>query len=487
MTQNKTLRIFNTRSGKKEEFVPRVQGKVGMYVCGVTVYDYCHVGHARSAVAFDVIYRYLKRLGYEVNFVRNFTDIDDKIIKRAAERNVPWTDITREFIDAFYEDMGRLNIEEPASEPRATDHIDDMISMISTLIERKHAYESEGDVFYSVRSFSGYGELSGKRIEDLQSGARIEVNETKKDPLDFALWKKSKPGEPFWESPWGQGRPGWHIECSAMSGKLLGETFDIHGGGKDLVFPHHENEVAQSCGATGHNPVRYWMHNGFVNIDKEKMSKSLDNFFTIREIYEKFHPETLRLFLISCQYRGPIDFSQHNLEEAEKVATRFYEALESADAILEKHKGPDCADLEKDIEAHPLLSGFDEAMCDDFNTAVAVAHLNEALRTLNPCLQNVDPDDEHIRKIAVISGAIKKVGNLLGLFYSSPEDFKSAAFDRKRMDTGIDPAKVEALIQERNNARAEKNWAVADQKRDELVAMGVAIEDGPEGTTWKLK
>ncbi len=487
MTSSKTLKIFNTQSGKKEEFIPSVPGKVGMYVCGVTVYDYCHVGHARSAVAFDVIYRYLKRLGFDVNFVRNFTDIDDKIIKRGIERGVPWTDITREFIDAFYEDMGRLNIETPTSEPRATDHIEDMIAMISALIERGHAYATEGDVFYSVRSFKDYGELSGKRIEDLQSGARIEVNETKKDPLDFALWKKSKPGEPFWESPWGQGRPGWHIECSAMSGKLLGETFDIHGGGKDLVFPHHENEVAQSCGATGHKPVRYWLHNGFVNIDKEKMSKSLDNFFTIRDIYEKFHPETLRLFLISCQYRGPIDFSLHNLEEAEKVATRFYEALESAQKILNQRQDVLLPDLQKDIEAHTLMSGFDEAMCDDFNTAVAVAHMNEALKTLNPCLQKANPDINNVRKIAVIAGAIRKAGNLLGLFYSSPEDFKSTAFDRKSTDTGIDPAKVEELILERNNARADKNWALADQKRDELVALGVVLEDGPDGTTWKLK
>ncbi|PIQ99340.1 MAG: cysteine--tRNA ligase [Nitrospinae bacterium CG11_big_fil_rev_8_21_14_0_20_45_15] len=487
MTQPKILKIFNTQSGKKEEFVPLIPGRVSMYVCGVTVYDYCHVGHARSAVAFDVIYRYLKRLGYDVNFVRNFTDIDDKIIKRANERGVPWTDITREFIDAFYEDMGRLNIEKPSNEPLATDHIHDMLAMISTLIERGHAYPADGDVFYSVRSFKDYGQLSGKNIEDLQSGARIDVNETKKDPLDFALWKKSKPGEPFWDSPWGQGRPGWHIECSAMSAKLLGETFDIHGGGKDLVFPHHENEVAQSCGATGHKPVRYWMHNGFVNIDKEKMSKSLDNFFTIREIFEKFHPETLRLFLISCQYRGPIDFSQHNLEEAEKVATRFYEALESAQALLDKRTEVNLPNLEKDIEAHSLLSGFDEAMCDDFNTAVAIAHMNEALKALNPCLQKANPDINNVRKIAVISGALRKVGNLLGLFHSSPEDFKATAFNRKKAESGIDPAKVEALILERNNARAEKNWAVADQKRDELIALGVILEDGPEGTTWKLK
>ena len=317
-----TLKIFNTLSGKKEEFTPIRENAVGMYVCGVTVYDYCHVGHGRAGVVFDTIFRYLKYRGFDVNYVRNFTDIDDKIINRANEQNVPWQEVTEKFIDAFYEDMGKLHIQSPTEEPKATDHIPEMLAMISALIERGKAYESDGDVFYSVTSFADYGQLSGKNIDDLQSGARVEVNEQKRDALDFALWKKSKPGEPSWDSPWGAGRPGWHIECSAMGRKYLGDTFDIHGGGKDLVFPHHENEIAQSCGVTGCTPVRFWVHNGFVNIDKEKMSKSLGNFFTLRDIYKKYHPETLRLFLISSHYRSPIDFSEKNLDEIGRASCR---------------------------------------------------------------------------------------------------------------------------------------------------------------------
>jgi len=299
-----SLIIFNTLSGKKEVFKPVRENMVGMYVCGVTVYDYCHVGHARSGVIFDTIFRYLKHCGYDVTYVRNFTDIDDKIINRSKEQNISWQELTEKFIQAFYEDMGRLYIQSPTEEPKATDHIQEMLDMISSLIERGKAYESEGDVFYSVSSFDGYGQLSGKNIEDLQAGARVDVNEKKRDALDFVLWKKSKPDEPNWDSPWGAGRPGWHIECSAMGRKYFGDTFDIHGGGKDLVFPHHENEIAQSCGVTGCLPVRFWVHNGFVNIDKEKMSKSLGNFFTLRDIYKKFHPEALRLFLVSSHYRS---------------------------------------------------------------------------------------------------------------------------------------------------------------------------------------
>ncbi|MCH8157710.1 MAG: cysteine--tRNA ligase, partial [Nitrospinae bacterium] len=285
-----SLKIFNTLSGKKETFEPVSGNRVGMYVCGVTVYDLCHVGHARSAAVFDTMFRYLKHLGFDVTYVRNFTDIDDKIINRAAEEKIPWQELTEKYIDAFYEDMGQLNIERPTVEPKATDHIPEMLDMISALIDKGKAYESDGDVFYSVTSFDGYGQLSRKNIDDLQAGARVEVNESKRNALDFALWKKSKPGEPSWDSPWGAGRPGWHIECSAMGRKYLGDTFDIHGGGKDLVFPHHENEIAQSCGVTGCPPVRFWVHNGFVNIDKEKMSKSLGNFFTLRDIYKKHHP-----------------------------------------------------------------------------------------------------------------------------------------------------------------------------------------------------
>ena len=314
-----SLKIFNTMSGKKENFVPKNENQVGMYVCGVTVYDYCHVGHARAAIVFDTIYRYLQYLGNDVIFVRNFTDIDDKIINRAKEEGVEWHEINQKYIKAFHQDMGKLNIAAPTEEPKATDHISEMLDMIQSLIDQGKAYESKGDVFYSIKNFKEYGCLSGKNIDDLQSGARVEINEVKNNPLDFALWKKSKPEEPSWDSPWGAGRPGWHIECSAMSKKYLGETFDIHGGGKDLVFPHHENEIAQSFGCTGKQPVRYWVHNGFVNIDKEKMSKSLGNFFTLRDVYKKYHPEVLRLFLISSQYRSPIDFS----EKTWKILPRY--------------------------------------------------------------------------------------------------------------------------------------------------------------------
>ncbi len=329
--------------------------------------------------------------------------------------------------------------------------------------------------------------LSGRRIEDLLSGARVDVNEAKRDPLDFALWKKSKPGEPFWESPWSSGRPGWHIECSAMGSRLLGQTFDIHGGGKDLVFPHHENEIAQSCGASGCAPARYWIHNGFVNIDKEKMSKSLGNFFTIREIFKKFHPETVRLFLVSSHYRGPIEFSEQNLHEAEKVITRFYEALESARQAEERMDAGSLDGLENEIDAHPLLQGYREAMDDDFNSAVAIAHLNEALRSLNQSLQGLSKDPSCGRAVVVTAGALEKTGKLLGLFHTPAEEFNEWAFARKSDDLNLDVAAVENLIEERNAARASKDWAAADRCRDALTAMGVTLEDGPEGTLWKLK
>jgi cysteinyl-tRNA synthetase len=474
--------IFNTLSGKKEAFEPVRQNAVGMYVCGVTVYDYCHVGHGRASVVFDTIFRYLKHCGYDVTYVRNFTDIDDKIINRAQEQNIFWQDVTEKFIEAFYEDMGQLGVQSPTEEPKATDHIREMIDMISSLIEKGKAYESEGDVFYSVSSFDGYGQLSGKKVEDLQVGARVEVNEQKHDALDFALWKKSKPGEPAWESPWGQGRPGWHIECSAMGRKYLGDTFDIHGGGKDLVFPHHENEIAQTCGVTGCSPVRFWMHNGFVNIDKEKMSKSLGNFFTLRDIYKKYHPETLRLFLISSHYRSPIDFSEKNLEDAEKVILRFYEALENAEALVEEYD----VSLEQ-VRDHTLTVKCEEAMDDDFNTAVVMAHLNEESRGINSECSNIDQGSGDKKNLAVRVAAFKLAGGLLGLLSSSPKEIKHEIFSIKRIALGLDVEKIECLIEDRDQARKDKNWARADECRDELTQMGVALEDTPQGTEWKIK
>ena len=466
-------------SGKKEEFIPQKENYVGMYVCGVTVYDYCHVGHARAAIVFDTLYRYLKYLGNEVNFIRNFTDIDDKIINRAHKEGVEWQEINRKYIEAFHEDMGKLNIASPTEEPKATEHITEMLEMIQSLLDQGKAYESQGDVYYSIKTFKDYGCLSGKNIEDLKSGARVEVNEIKQDPLDFALWKNSKLGEPSWESPWGQGRPGWHIECSAMSKKYLGDTFDIHGGGKDLVFPHHENEIAQSCGCTGKQPVRYWIHNGFVNIDKEKMSKSLGNFFTLRDIYKKYHPEVLRLFLISSQYRSPIDFSEKNLEDATKVMSRFYEGLAGANEKLKRMDIHSISRFDEKVKEHPLTKSFETAMDDDLNTAVVMAHLNEGLRNLNS-----GPINEGY---AITVNAWVNSAKVLGLLSSTPEKFEQELFTIKNKSLNLDVKKIEKLIADRNNARKSKNWSEADRCRDELTAIGVLITDTPQGTEWKIK
>ena len=479
-----SLRIFNSLTRNKEEFVPLVPGKVGMYVCGVTVYDLCHVGHARSAVVFDTIFRHLKYLGFKVTYARNFTDIDDKIINRAREENIPWSEVNAKYIQAFYEDMGRLNIETPTVEPRATDHIPEMIAMIQALIENGRAYASGGDVFFAVKAFPEYGRLSGKNIDDLRSGARVEVNEAKRDPLDFALWKQSKPEEPAWDSPWGPGRPGWHIECSAMGTRYLGQTFDIHGGGKDLVFPHHENEIAQSCGASGKPPVRYWIHNGFVNIDKEKMSKSLGNFFTIRDIYQRHHPEALRLFLITSHYRNPIDYSEHNLEDALKVLTRFYEGIAAAQTVLKKQPQEKNSPAGETLSAYPFIQRFEAAMNDDFNTAVAVAHLNEELRALNK--MTADPPGD-AAAIARSLAALQTAGKVLGLFSRTPEQFQKEIFALKSQSHDVDTDKIEHLIAERNAARKSKDWAAADRCRDALTEMGVLLEDTPGGTEWKLK
>ena len=478
-----SLLIYNTLTRKKEEFIPIVANQIGMYVCGVTVYDYCHVGHARAAIVFDTFYRYFQYLGYEVCFVRNFTDIDDKIINRANETGVDWQEVNQKYIAAFYEDMGKLNITAPTEEPKATAHIPEMLDMIQSLVDQDKAYETGGDVFYSIKSFKDYGSLSGKNIDDLQSGARVEINETKRNPLDFALWKKSKPGEPFWESPWGPGRPGWHIECSAMSKKYLGDTFDIHGGGKDLVFPHHENEIAQSCGCTGKKPVRYWVHNGFVNIDKEKMSKSLGNFFTIREVYKKYHPEALRLFLISSHYRSPIDFSEKNLDDATKVLSRFYEGLAGARKKIESLKPT--LDFQKKVKNHALTEKFAAAMNDDLNTAVAIAHMNEELRNLNTAV--LGNNNTSLEDIAVATAAWESAGLILGLFARTPEEFEKELFEIKNINLDLDVSKIEQLITDRNSARQSKNWAEADRCRDELTKMGILIEDTLNETEWKLK
>ena len=495
------LRVYNTLTGQKEEFVPIRKGKVGMYVCGVTVYDYCHVGHARAAVVFDTIYRYLQYLGLEVTYVRNFTDIDDKIINRAKQENLPWDKVTEKYIRAFNEDIGCLNVVRPTEEPKATGHINDMIAMIGRLIENGKAYELDGDVYFSIKTFEPYGRLSGKNIEELKAGARVEVDERKRDPLDFALWKKSKPGEPSWDSPWGPGRPGWHIECSAMGRTFLGEQFDIHGGGKDLVFPHHENEIAQSKGSSGRPPVRYWLHNGFVNIDQEKMSKSLGNFFTLRDIYKRYLPEVLRLFLLTVHYRSPINFSYQNLDEAEKVLTRFYE-LFSVEEKAEKAGGsylrlaiersPDeLAEgvIDSIIKKRPFMKKFEAAMKDDFNSALALAHMNDELRRLNKTLGEIMKiqDETPWGEFFIDLYALKKAGQILGLFFMQPDVFKQESQRIKINELNLDVEKIEALIADRNNARSAKDWKKADACREALSKMDVMLEDTDRGTIWKVK
>ncbi|TDJ49539.1 MAG: cysteine--tRNA ligase [Nitrospina sp.] len=475
-----SLRVFNTSTGQKEEFIPLREGRVGMYVCGVTVYDYCHVGHARAAIVFDTVYRYLQHLGYEVNYVCNFTDIDDKIIKRANEENIGWQEVTEKYIQAFYEDMGQLNITPPTTEPKATDHIDGMLDMVSSLIKQGKAYEAEGDVYFSVRNFAEYGKLSGHRLDDLKAGARVEPGEHKRDPLDFALWKKSKPGEPSWDSPWGPGRPGWHIECSAMSRHFLGTQFDIHGGGKDLVFPHHENEIAQSQGCSGTPPVKYWLHNGFVNINEEKMSKSLGNFFTIRDILKRYHPEVLRLFLLSHHYRGPIDFADSYLNDAEKTLDRFYEFF----AAVQEIRG----DL--NIEAgrsQPFIRKIEEAMNDDFNTAVTLAHMKEELRNLNKAMTDLNKQNGDWAGFDQAAAALKYACRLLGFLYHEPKDYKARVLATKKETMGLDVSQIEALIEQRKAAREAKDWAKADECRDALTALGVVLEDTAQGTVWKVK
>ncbi|WP_435608044.1 cysteine--tRNA ligase [Pseudomonas knackmussii] len=457
------LSVYNTLSKVKEPFQPLVGNQVRMYVCGMTVYDFCHIGHARVMVAFDVIARWLRQRGYDLTYVRNITDIDDKIIRRAQENGESFEDLTARMIAAMHEDEARLSVLRPDIEPRATGHIAGMHAMIQTLIDKGFAYApGNGDVYYRVGKFVGYGKLSRKKIEDLRIGARIEVDESKEDPLDFVLWKGAKPGEPSWESPWGAGRPGWHIECSVMSTCCLGETFDIHGGGPDLVFPHHENEIAQSEAATGKLYAATWMHAGAVRVDGEKMSKSLGNFFTIREVLEKYHAEVVRFLLVSSHYRSPINYSEDNLKEAKGALERFYTALRGL---------PKASAAGGDAFAER----FAAAMDDDFNTPEAVAVLFEMAREVNR-LREAD-----LQAAAALAAKLKELAGLLGVLQLEPDVFLQAGAAGK-----VDAAQVEALIQARLEARAAKNWAESDRIRDELTAMGVVLEDGKGGTTWRL-
>ncbi|WAN11450.1 cysteine--tRNA ligase [Stutzerimonas balearica] len=457
------LSIYNTLSKSKDFFTPLVDNKVRMYVCGMTVYDYCHIGHARVMVAFDVVARWLRHRGYELTYVRNITDIDDKIIKRASENGESFQALVGRMIAAMHEDEARLNVLRPDIEPRATDHIAGMHAMIQTLIDKGYAYApGNGDVYYRVGKFAGYGKLSRRKIEDLKIGARIEVDEAKEDPLDFVLWKGAKPGEPSWESPWGPGRPGWHIECSVMSTCCLGETFDIHGGGPDLVFPHHENEIAQSEAATGKLYANAWMHAGAVRVDGEKMSKSLGNFFTIREVLEKYHPEVVRYLLVSSHYRSPINYSEDSLREAKGALERFYNGLKGL---------PDA----QPAGGETFVERFGAAMDDDFNSPEACAVLFDMVREVNRLRES------DVQAAAALAARLKELAGVLGVLQLEPEAFLQAGAAGK-----VDAGEVEALIAARLAARAEKNWAESDRIRDQLTAMGVVLEDGKGGTTWRL-
>ncbi len=488
-----TIKIYNTFTHRKELFEPLTSGYVRMYVCGITAYDRCHIGHARSAVVFDAVLRHLRHRGFEVNFIRNFTDIDDKIINRAIEEGISTEALAEREIKHFCQDTDALGVLRATTEPRATEHIQEIIQLIETLIDKGRAYTSGGDVYFSVRSFPGYGALSRRNVEEMRAGARIAVGEQKQDPMDFALWKAEKPGEPKWNSPWGPGRPGWHIECSAMSMKYLGPTLDIHGGGLDLIFPHHENERAQSEAATGKTFVRFWMHNGFVTIRSEKMSKSLGNFVTIQEILGKYHPEVLRLFLLSKHYRSPLDYSPEALTETTSALDRCYAALSEARHLSEKpiKKQRPVTDKARDTidTLNHLKDRFDQAMDDDFNTAQALGHLFDGVRALNRLGQEAEkrPSALYIEPLKFGADAIQDAARVLGLLNKDPD-----AYLRKRnLEAlgllGMTEADVLKVIEERTRAREEKDWASADRIRDELGAKGITLQDGPDGTTWTMK
>lgn len=488
-TKGSTMKLYNTMTGRKEPFTPMQEGKVGIYACGVTVYDNCHIGHARSAVVFDTIRQYFRHKGFDVKFVKNFTDIDDKIINRAAERGLKWDEVARTYTEKYNEDMGRLMVEPADVEPKATEHIAEIIELVSGLIDNGHAYTIGGDVYFEVDRFKEYGKLSGRKLEDMQAGARVAVDERKRSAADFALWKSSKPGEPAWDSPWGPGRPGWHIECSAMSLKHLGESFDIHGGGADLVFPHHENELAQSEAYTGKPFVKYWVHNGFITVDKEKMSKSLGNFFTIEEILDKFDPEVVRLFLLGTHYRSPIEFSDEQLRETETSIDRAYLTISRMEDFLagqpaSKDKLPGAEEFTRFMDA--FNGRFEEAMDDDFNTALAIGHLYELVREINRFMDGKPAGAAAHNLIKRALELLKSTGAILRVFGRTPHQWYRAIM--KYHAPGISEAEVIETIERRAQARANKDWAASDAIRDELASKGIVIEDKPGGvTTWRIR
>jgi len=457
------LKIYNTLTRSKEEFQPMQAGKVRMYVCGITVYDYCHLGHARMLLVFDMVTRYLRARGYEVTYVRNITDIDDKIINRARENGESITALTTRFIQAMNEDADALGIIRPDIEPKATEYMTPIVNMIGELIKNGYGYVADnGDVYYDVSKFDGYGMLSGKQIEDLRAGARVEIQEAKDDPLDFVLWKSAKEGEPGWDSPWGAGRPGWHIECSAMSVDTLGETFDIHGGGMDLQFPHHENEIAQSCGATGKPFVNLWMHNGFIRVDNEKMSKSLGNFFTVRDVLKEYQPEVVRFFILSSHYRSPLNYSDANLKEARTALGRLYTVLRDVSVDV------------NDIDS-VYVQKFHEVMEDDFNTREAITLLHEIVHEINKAADNQSG------RVKALAATLRNLGGILGLLQDEPEDFLQSG----NSTGGLANEDIQRMVDERLAAKQAKDYARADSLREQLSNQGIILEDTPKGTVWR--
>lgn len=492
------MQLYNTLSRQKEEFAPLRPGKVGLYACGVTVYDDVHLGHARSAVVFEVLVRHLRRRGFEVTWVRNFTDIDDKIIRRAQETGLTWEQVAAKYIESFTQDMAALGIPPAQIEPRATDHIPEMLEIIRILKEKGFAYQGSagGDVYFRVRRFPGYGRLSGQSLEDLEAGARIEVDEAKEDPLDFVLWKASKPGEPSWDSPFGPGRPGWHIECSAMAMKYLGKTLDIHGGGRDLVFPHHENERAQSEAANGVPFARFWVHHGLLTIDQEKMSKSLGNFFTVKEVLARFPAEMVRFFLINGHYRSPLDFSDAALSEAGTALLRLYTTLGKLKEVLAAHEAPlppvpadfaaACLSAEEVERLLNLSDRFDAALDDDLNTAQALGYLFDAVRLTNRLLENPAAEPAYLAVLSRIYTDLRQLGGVLNLLQEEP----SGMVTRLRQQAAplpLAPEEIQRLIDERAGARKNRDYARADAIRRELAEKGILLEDTPQGTIWRVK
>ena len=480
-----SLRIYNTLSGKKETFVPIQKDTVKMYVCGPTVYDTSHIGHARSVVVFDMIFRWLTRIGYAVTYVRNFTDVDDKIIKKSNETGEACAAITEKYIDEFHNEMDALNVLRPTMEPKATEHIAHIIAFITKLIDKGKAYAvDDGNVYFSIDAFDGYGRLSGRNPEDMRAGARIAVEEKKKNPLDFTLWKPAKPGEPYWESPWGNGRPGWHIECSAMGHQYLGEGFDIHGGGKDLIFPHHENEIAQSEALFGTRFVKYWIHNGFVDINNEKMSKSLGNFTMIKDVLDRYSPEVIRMFLLSKHYRSPIDFSEQSMHEVGMGLDRIYGFMERLEnlGIQAENNG------NGGISSGLLWQAFTEAMNDDFNSAKGLAAVFDSVKKGNKTLDdtNDQPGDTVREDLAQIRADMAAIAGILGIFQKSPSAWFAAKKDKGMAQISVTPEQVEALIAERAQARKDRNFARADEIRDQFQEMNIILEDGAAGTTWRF-